>query len=146
MLNFGDIKIKNSIIFNSLFKVKNMISLRFRLAIAIMAFSFSFCMGQDVESRVDKYLIEYLYGSTFAEDGDIISVGYARNSNNGGDINYFLILRTHPNGDTLWMKTFGWEGNNFAFDVIRTLDGNFAFTGVYSNALFETESVFRSEW
>ncbi|MBO9701748.1 MAG: T9SS type A sorting domain-containing protein [Sporocytophaga sp.] len=94
-----------------------------------MTFSFSLCLGQDWERKINKYTIEELYGSAPAENGDIISVGNGKDSNNG-DESSFLIVRTHANGDTLWVKKI--TGNS-AYDVIRTLDGNFAFAGSYQN-------------
>ncbi len=41
-----------------------------------------------------------------------------------------FVVRTDIYGDTLWTKTFGGAGNDYGYDVIQTLSGEFIITGV----------------
>lgn len=47
---------------------------------------------QDWEKQIHKYYFEELINSTFANNGDIISVG--NSGDREGDLRYFLLIRT----------------------------------------------------
>jgi alpha-tubulin suppressor-like RCC1 family protein len=61
-----------------------------------------------------------------ADNGFIIA-GMTQSFGAGGIDIY--IIKTNNLGDTLWTKTFGGSGQDYAWSVIQTLDGSYAITG-----------------
>ncbi|MCD6532132.1 hypothetical protein J7K99_06795 [bacterium] len=45
----------------------------------------------------------------------------------------FYLIRTDPNGDTLWTRTYGGTGNDFAYGLAITPDGGFLLAGTYAS-------------
>jgi hypothetical protein len=46
-----------------------------------------------------------------------------------GNVNDFYVLKTNATGTLTWSKTYGQYGDDWAFGVIQTKDGNYAITG-----------------
>jgi hypothetical protein len=59
-------------------------------------------------------------------DGGYIVTGLANGISNVYDI---WLLKTDANGDTLWTRTYGGTGNDHAYSVRETTDGNYLISG-----------------
>jgi hypothetical protein len=62
------------------------------------------------------------YAITPTTDGNCIVAGYASWFGAGGDDAYFLKIK--PDGDTLWTRTYGGAGTDFANAIVSASDGN----------------------
>jgi hypothetical protein len=63
-------------------------------------------------------------------DGGFAVVGYADAGHaTGTDV---LLIRLDTNGDTLWTRTYGGDGEDWGWDVVETPDGGFYIVG-YTN-------------
>jgi len=71
------------------------------------------------------------YSVQQTKDGGFIVVGYTE-SFGAGEYDVYLI-KTDENGDTLWTRTYGGEGDDIGYSVQQTEDGGFIIIG-------ETES------
>lgn len=60
-------------------------------------------------------------------DGNYFLVGYSQ-SYGGGDLD-ILLIKIDPNGNQLWLKTYGGTGNDYARDITATTDGNYMIVG-----------------
>jgi hypothetical protein len=60
-------------------------------------------------------------------DGGFIMVGYTESFGAGSSDVY--LVRTKPNGDTLWTKTYGGTGYDACYCVQQTTDGGYILTG-----------------
>ncbi|KZS39625.1 hypothetical protein AWE51_08215 [Aquimarina aggregata] len=72
-------------------------------------------------------------------DGGYIAVGSSNSSDldvqeNNGAFD-FLILRLQSNGEIIWQKNLGGEGNDYAFSIEQTLDDGFITAGTISNIM-----------
>lgn len=74
--------------------------------------------------------VDFVSHMTPTSDGNYLLVGYSQ-SYGGGDYDV-LLLKIDPDGNTLWLKTYGGSDNDLGVDVSPTSDGNFIVTG-YSN-------------
>ncbi len=81
-------------------------------------------------------LWDTMYGGTGGEccwevqqtfDGGYILAGITT-SFGAGNIDAWLV-KTNVNGDTLWTKTYGGSGNDYAYSVHQTVDGGYIVTG-----------------
>ncbi len=70
---------------------------------------------------------DFPYHMLATSDGNYFLVGYSQ-SYGGGDYD-ILLLKVSPNGDLLWQKTYGGNGNDLARDIIATSDGNYMIVG-----------------
>ncbi len=61
-------------------------------------------------------------------DGGYIVTGYSGGLVNYNDFNVFLI-KTNPNGETLWTKTYGGEYEDYGLSVQQSLDGGYVIAG-----------------
>ena len=96
----------------------------------------------------------YDYGRSVRQtpDGGFIVAGETASFGLGG-YDAFLV-RLDADGDTLWTRTYGGTGNDYAQDVIPTQDGGFAFVGRstsfgaggYDVYLVKTDSLGNLEW
>ena len=59
-------------------------------------------------------------------DGGYIITGYTNNYNTFWDV---LLIKTNENGDTLWTKKYGGDGNEVGKSVQQTTDGGYIITG-----------------
>ncbi len=101
------------------------------------------------------------YGGTgFDEAKSLIQTnegGYAiagsTSSYGAGNLDFWLV-KTNSNGVTLWNKTYGGIGVDYAFSVIQTGDGGYALAGVLDpnvsdNRVFwlvKTDSIGKAQW
>jgi len=69
------------------------------------------------------------YGQSVIEtsDGNLVITGYT-NSFGAGGFDVWLI-ETDQNSDTLWTKTYGESGDDYAFEIEQTEDGGFIIAG-----------------
>jgi hypothetical protein len=67
-------------------------------------------------------------------DGNFIIAGGTSSFGVGNDDVY--ILKIKPNGDTLWTKTYGGTGDDEAFSIAQTSDGNFIVAGNSGGGVF----------
>ncbi|MDF2448447.1 MAG: hypothetical protein K0R26_951 [Bacteroidota bacterium] len=70
---------------------------------------------------------DFPYHMLATNDGNYFLVGYSQ-SYGGGDLD-ILLQKFDPNGNQIWLKTYGGWGNDFARDVIATNDGNYIIIG-----------------
>lgn len=71
-----------------------------------------------------------------ASDGNYVAAGWTESRGEGGAD--FLLVKTDPEGDTLWSKTFGGEDDDYANSVAETLDSGYVLTGYTTS--FESQS------
>jgi hypothetical protein len=71
--------------------------------------------------------VDFINRMTATPDGNYLLVGYSQ-SYGGGDFDV-LLLKIDPDGNTLWLKTYGSSGNDQGMDISTTSDGNFIITG-----------------
>jgi hypothetical protein len=60
-------------------------------------------------------------------DGGFVAVGYTY-SYGPGDVNMFAV-KTNSSGDSVWMRTYGGNGRDYAYDVRETGDGGYVIAG-----------------
>jgi hypothetical protein len=80
------------------------------------------------------------YGATSVlqtNDSGFIAIGSITGFGAGGIDIY--VVKTDPNGDTLWSKTYGGTGNDIGMDIKQTPDSGFIITG--STTSFGPDSV-----
>jgi len=65
-------------------------------------------------------------------DGNYFIIGYSQ-SYGGGDYDV-LLLKIDPQGNLIWLKTYGGWGNDQGSEIIATADGNYLIVG-HSNSL-----------
>ncbi len=66
----------------------------------------------------------------------------------------FYLIRTDRSGDTLWTRTFGFSGDDFARDMVLTVDGGCMVIGTYwpvsgnpgDMLLWKADSLGNSQW
>jgi len=68
----------------------------------------------------------YAVAKTF--DGGYIAAGYTDSYSVGENEDFFLV-RTDPNGDTIWTRAYGGDEADWAYSVSPTLDGGFIVAG-----------------
>ncbi|MBD3233298.1 MAG: T9SS type A sorting domain-containing protein [candidate division Zixibacteria bacterium] len=75
--------------------------------------------------------LDKIFGGYRTNDGGYIFVGYTQSFGLG----YFdiYLIRTDENGDSLWTRTYGGEGEDKAYSVEQTSDGGFIIAG-YTNS------------
>ena len=79
-------------------------------------------------------------------DGGYIIGGIKVNS---GGIHDALLIKTDASGDTLWTRTYGGTGDDYATSVVQTPDGGYLLAGSGSTTgvcLFKTNSIGDSLW
>ncbi|MCF7810912.1 T9SS type A sorting domain-containing protein [bacterium] len=83
------------------------------------------------------------------ENGDIVLAGCTE-SFGCNVLRDFFLVKTDENGEEIWLKTYGTEGDEYFGDAIRTDDGGFAMVGfvVFEDALYivKTDSDGEEEW
>ena len=62
-----------------------------------------------------------------ANDGNIVLVGYTASFGAGG--NDIWLIKTTPDGDTIWTKTYGESGDDFGYQLRQTEDNGFIIAG-----------------
>jgi hypothetical protein len=64
-------------------------------------------------------------------DGGYILAGYTSSFGISphGNVNDFYVLKTNATGTLTWSKTYGQDGDDWAYGVIQTQDGGYAITG-----------------
>jgi len=88
-------------------------------------------MNGEVDSASHSYSAgvntsNYLKSFIKTTDGKYLLAGYAFNNTDG----YFIYLvKTKTNGDTLWTKTYGGSGYDYAYSVRNTADGGYIIAG-----------------
>ncbi len=70
-----------------------------------------------------------LAGNTFSSDFDV---------NNHRGLSDFWVIKISPNGDVLWKKTYGREGNETLEDIKQTPDDGFIMVG----SMNDCESIY----
>ncbi len=70
---------------------------------------------------------EYPNGMLQTNDGNFFVIGSTQ-SFGAGDLNHYL-LKLKPNGDTLFTKVYGGNGNDEGHEIVATADGNYVFSG-----------------
>lgn len=70
---------------------------------------------------------DFPYHMLATNDGNYFLVGYSQ-SYGGGDMD-ILLQKIDPDGNEIWLKTYGGWGNDYARDVIATSDGNYVIVG-----------------
>jgi hypothetical protein len=70
---------------------------------------------------------DYPHHMLATSDGNYLLVGHSQ-SYSGGDYDV-LLLKIDPNGNTIWLKTYGGWGNDKGSDIIATSDGNYMIIG-----------------
>lgn len=81
---------------------------------------------------------DFPYHMLATNDGNFFLVGYSQ-SYGGGDYDILLMKVNPSNGDIIWQKTYGSNGNDLARDVIATHDGNYMIVG-WSKAAGQTDN------
>jgi len=76
---------------------------------------------------------EYAWSILEANDSNFFILGYSQ-SFGGGDYDTYLI-KIKPNGDSLWTKTYGTNGNESGTEIIATDDGNYMIVGQDNDAV-----------
>ncbi|MGD9401869.1 MAG: hypothetical protein PVF95_06345 [bacterium] len=71
--------------------------------------------------------IAHAYSIHPTSDGGFVMAGKFRDGE--GDAWDVYLIRTDSAGDTLWIRTFGGDGDDIARSVIETADGGFVITG-----------------
>jgi hypothetical protein len=71
--------------------------------------------------------IDGAYSVQQTQEGGYIVAGYT-NSFGAGDYDVYLI-KTKPNGDTVWTRTYGGDSADYGFSVRQTLDGGYIISG-----------------
>ena len=64
---------------------------------------------------------------TITPDGNLIVAGHTQSLSSAGYD--FYILKITPDNDTIWTKTYGGPGNNYALAITPSPDGNFIVVG-----------------
>jgi hypothetical protein len=70
---------------------------------------------------------EDAFAITQTPDGNYMVVGCT--SSFGAVFTDAYLLKIKPDGDTIWAKTYGTTGDNFAYAITPTVDGNFLVVG-----------------
>jgi hypothetical protein len=70
---------------------------------------------------------DYCYSVQQTSDGGYIAAGYTGSFGPGGIDVY--VIKTDSNGDTLWTKTYGDTGCDYAESIQQTSDGGYIITG-----------------
>jgi hypothetical protein len=78
-------------------------------------------------------------------DGGYIVAGYTKSFGNGLSDAYYLKLDV--NGDTVWTKTIGFAGNDYANSVVVTDNGDYVFAGSVhnTNSNIDLAFIFRTD-
>lgn len=66
-------------------------------------------------------------------DSNLVMCGYTQDGNRAKDI---LVIKTDPNGDTLWEKRYGGSQNDIATSLLEAKDGNIVIAGVTASMGF----------
>jgi hypothetical protein len=94
-----------------------------------------------------------IFSVIMAENGDFAAAGYT--SSFGAGNNDFYLIRTDPNGNLKYAKTFGGKGRDEAYSIVETPDGGFLLAGlsdsfkkrdIYDIYLVRTDSEGNSLW
>jgi len=70
---------------------------------------------------------DYCYSVQQTSDGGYVVTGYTSSFGAGG--NDFYLVKTDANGDTLWTRTYGGTGTDYAYSVQQTSDGGYVVAG-----------------
>ncbi len=73
-------------------------------------------------------------------DGGYIITGYTESF--GAGLSDLYLIRTNPDGDTLWTRTYGGTGYDSGNSVLQTQDGGFIITGYTSAYLAGPSTVY----
>jgi hypothetical protein len=65
-------------------------------------------------------------------DGNFLIVGYKGGNKDGAECIDGWLVKINPDGDTIWMKTYGGEGDSRFAAIQPSGDGNFLLAGYYS--------------
>jgi len=74
----------------------------------------------------------------YTETGEFIVAGYTQSYGLGRWGNAFM-FKADSNGDSVWTRNFGWDGNDVFADLVESSDGKFVATG-----LTDTENNFEN--
>ncbi len=101
----------------------------FIITLALISISASTAFGQDTlwTKTYGGGATEEAYCIQQTSDGGYIIAGYTFSFGAGG--NDFYLVRTDPNGDTLWTRTYGGSLNDQAYSVQQTPDDGFIVVG-----------------
>ena len=66
-------------------------------------------------------------GMCLASDGGYAMAGYTKSFGAGGQDAW--LAKTDATGNLLWNMTYGGTGNEYAYDVVQTLEGGYALSG-----------------
>ncbi|MBL4657669.1 MAG: SprB repeat-containing protein, partial [Flavobacteriales bacterium] len=69
--------------------------------------------------------VSYCVRQTF--DSGYVMVGYTGSYGTGAEDIY--VIKTDPQGDTLWTKTYGTGGYDYAYSILQTSDSGYVLTG-----------------
>jgi Secretion system C-terminal sorting domain len=72
-----------------------------------------------------------------ASNGDLMVLGFTRTC--GGGNNDILLVRTDPNGDTIWTKTYGSDSDEYASRLVNAPDSGYVIAGMVD--VWEWDSV-----
>lgn len=78
---------------------------------------------------------DYGYGIVATADGALVVAGLTTSTGAGGED--AILVKLTASGDLEWVRTYGGQGHDAAFDLATTSDGGFALTGVTEST--ETE-------
>lgn len=76
----------------------------------------------------------------YTESGEFIAAGYTQSYGLGRWGNAFL-FKADSNGDSVWTRNYGWNGNDVFADIVESSDGKFVATGL-TDTEFNFENIY----